>query len=240
MSLLTSIARSLEGHLDAFDAITPAWTLCAMLIARYRTLRHTSPPLKAIAEPLLRICTRLSSDPVVMAYLEQELVISEQSIALAACTPVSDVHIENSGLEYEEDIEQFLAAITVEARAIARVCEIVSSRMGRIRKGPKLDLIVIRPMISRLRASDEFLFDSLVRKWAFARTEHADATSLARLSTILVDAGCIVLPSLVHWAEDKCTTCAKQDLSKAAEIAIDILTMLIPLPGTETVHQDQV
>jgi mediator of RNA polymerase II transcription subunit 12 len=231
--LLTSIADTVNLHLETFAAIGALNDLFDILHGRLRFLaaqntETTRPFLKSLS----RVALRIPHLKMVAAQLSQELHHLDQKTAAEACSPVSDYMAEalqNSQVDFADEIEKVLESGTsMDQSTLERLFQTIIVRLEAAwGKNPgqqrKCGLLLAKLMIFDPKA-----FAAMMTVWLSQAMANEGRPNLSTVLGHLISMECLRLDDVLSVSAEfleKGPALAKH--TAAATLALEVLTLVL-------------
>lgn len=200
--LLASLADTICFHLDAFSAIGALADLHSRLIQAYQSMRANHRLPRQFIFSLISLATIVSSSGVSLSSLQQDMARGDRSLAIAACSPVSDgmaESLQQAGPAFTEEFEAVLSTGNrMEQQTMAQLFKLLAERLdkGHHQNQAESDKILCG-LYARLRIYRIAQFDSLIDAWLQRLVNTADSR-LKQLLPLLISTGCVSFQTCVE------------------------------------------
>ncbi|KAJ4140166.1 RNA polymerase II mediator complex subunit [Fusarium equiseti] len=203
--VLASVADTVHSNLQIFSALGSANDLFNILIERLKSMNdeHGIVPRPLLAA-LSSLAQRMTGHEVIASHLRQELLQSDRSNAIDACSPVSDIvaapaqHAEN---ELAEDIEKQLSSGTrLDPPTMNKLFRRIIPALERGWEKTDDTRRVFATLLTRIRVFDAHHFDKLMTDWTSHVRSLPNRSPLFGLFPLLVSTGCLTMPILMSTA----------------------------------------
>ena len=205
VDLLSSCVDTVNANLDVFLALGSGEDLFDMLLERLRCVnREQGISVRPLIVSLSLLAPRLRHRDDVAKQLADELVQNDRSIAIDACSPVSDsMAAQGHGAEGEvsEQIDKLLAnGNTIDHPTMNRLFRQLAPKLEA--GWAKLDgsRRVFASLLARLRILDAMHFDKLMADWVSHIRTLDQRQPLVELFPLLVSMGCLSMATLLRTA----------------------------------------
>lgn len=209
--VLASVADTVHSNLQIFSALGSANDLFNILIERLKLMNEEQ---GIVPRPLLAalssLAQRMTGHEVIASHLRQELLQSDRSNVIDACSPVSDIvaapaqHAEN---ELAEDIEKQLSSGTrLDPPTMNKLFRRIIPALERGWEKVDDTRRVFATLLTRIRVFDAHHFDKLMTDWTSHVRSLPNRSPLVSLFPILVSTGCLAMPILMSTASPPSTS----------------------------------
>ncbi|KAF5027307.1 hypothetical protein F66182_601 [Fusarium sp. NRRL 66182] len=203
--VLASVADTVHSNLQIFSALGSAEDLFNSLIERLKSMNEE---LGIVPRPLLAavssLAQRITGHEAIAAQLRQELLQSDRSNAIDACSPVSDIvaapaqHAEN---ELAEEVEKLLSNGTrLDPPTMNKLFRTIIPALERGWAKKDDTRRVFATLLSRIRVFDAHHFDKLMTDWTSHIRSQAARSPLTSLFPLLISTGCLAMPIIMSTA----------------------------------------
>jgi mediator of RNA polymerase II transcription subunit 12, fungi type len=193
--LLASITDTVNFHVEVFSSLGTLEELHSHLFRAYLSLRTSSDLPRLFITSLIALGSLLPSDLVSVSSLRQDLAWGDRSLAIAACSPVSDgmaETLQQAGPTFAEEFEAVLSTGNrMEEQTMTQLFNVLVGRMekGLYQTQAENDEILCA-LQARLRIYRIAQFDSLITAW-LRRLLTSTELRVMQLLPILITTGCI-------------------------------------------------
>ncbi|KAL9114286.1 MAG: hypothetical protein Q9227_001708 [Pyrenula ochraceoflavens] len=168
-AVLAAAADTLCHHLDALWMIGAFEDLHSALFEAYQRLRSSNTASKNLVVSLAQLSSRKPFPAVPLSMLRQDLARGERSVAVAACSPISDHmadSLQQAGSTFSEEFDQVLSAgNSIDDQTMASLFSTLTSRLESTSRDAKNQDEIFCQMLCRLKAFRVRYFDTLMIKW---------------------------------------------------------------------------
>jgi mediator of RNA polymerase II transcription subunit 12, fungi type len=200
--LLASIADTVHFHLDAFSALGVFEDLHSRLFQAYSPIRATSGLPREFIVSLISLGSVVSSHLISVLSLQQALARGDRSLAVAACSPVSDgmaESLQQAGPTFMEEFEAVLSTGNrMEEQTMTQLFNVLA---GRLEKGhyqiEAENDEVLCALYARLRIYRIAQFDTLIAAWV-RKLLTTDESRVQQLLPILISTSCVSFEECVN------------------------------------------
>lgn len=202
--VLAACAETINVNLPIFLALGSAEESFGVLIERLRQIGQQSNVPRPLLAAISHLAQRMPNRKDIAVQLRQELLQSDRSNAIDACSPVSDnmvAQTSNGDGELSEEIDKLLASGNrIDHPTMNRLFRTILPRLEAGWAKGDDSLRVFAFLLTKMRVFDTHHFDKLMGDWiSYVRT--LDSRSrMADLLPLLVTAGCLTVPTLLHTA----------------------------------------
>lgn len=243
--VLAACADTLHSHLETFAALESADALFSGLLDRLRAITReqgvAARPLLAALSSLVR---RLPHREEIAKQLMRELVQSDRSNALDACSPVSDnmaMQAQSTDGEVSEQIDKLLASGNrIDHPTMNRLFRNIVPKLEAGWTRADESCRVFGLLLSRLRIFDPPHFDKLMADWVSHIRTLKGRPPLMQLLPLLVSLGCLPMSTMIRTAnaappavDGTPSSVGPTPPSSAVYLQelLQLLVMPLPMPG---------
>jgi mediator of RNA polymerase II transcription subunit 12, fungi type len=200
--LLASITDTVNFHLDAFSALGVFEDMHSRLFRAYLALRANSGLPRRFIVALISLGSVVSSHLLPVPSLQQDLARGDRSLAMAACSPVSDgmaESLQQAGPTFMEEFEAVLSTGNrMEEQTMTQLFNVLA---GRLEKGhyqiEAENDEVLCALYARLRIYRIVQFDRLIAAW-LRKFLTTDESRVQQLLPILISTSCVSFEECVN------------------------------------------
>ncbi|EME38817.1 hypothetical protein DOTSEDRAFT_48322 [Dothistroma septosporum NZE10] len=211
-ALLATVTDTISMHAMTLATLGRLQLLLDSLLEQYRHLRSQQPLDRSFILALVFLMRRFPEKASFVKLLENDLLICDQRISLAACSPASDnlVSMQASNLESHADIDAvFASGNTMDEQLMHRVFTRIAKCAGAAPTAQASNPSKVCGWLNQLRAIDIGGFELLARHYIRACLKNAEDTNVpAQVLCALVASGCIQLDTVADLALEAKTTLA--------------------------------
>jgi len=231
IACIVSIARF---RLPTILALSDGASLPLCALDTYCICRATSPPSRVIVQTLLEIFTHLQVQGRIQEYLQHEIVLWDQTFAVMACSPLSDLQTDgiqpSAGLL--DDLEGIInQAHILEADIVESVLAMLSARLLELKRFSCLDKAALRVLFQRGRICNA---DDLVLPWLADQLGKPEHQSWAEAVSVLISCGGISTQIFIAAGATAYEAAVHASAAYGAQAANTILGVMIDV-GTSDV-----
>jgi hypothetical protein len=223
-----SIARC---RLPTILALSGGESLPLRVLDTYCICRATSPPSRIVVQALLEIFTHLQVQGRIQEYLKHEIVLWDQTFAVMACSPLSDIQVDGSqsSASLLDDLEGVVSQAQIpESDTVERVFAMLSARSSELEDFSCVDKGRLHVLFQRVRICNA---GSVVQPWLIDQLKDSEHQSCVRAISVLISCGGIstevfsaasakAYEAAVHAG----TTCAVQIATTILSLMVDVIT----------------
>lgn len=193
--LLASVADTVSFHLDDFSALGVLADLHQRIFQAYSTVRANGGLPRQYLVSLISLGSVVPSNLISVWSLQQDLARGDRSVAVAACSPVSDgmaESLQQAGPAFTEEFEAVLSTGNrMEAQTMTQLFHVLSERLekGQYQTEAENDEILCA-LHARLRIYRIAQFDALISGW-LERLLQTTKSRVKQLLPILISTGCL-------------------------------------------------
>lgn len=152
--VLAMVSETVNAHLEEFSAIGALDPLCTLLEQAYSRIRTSTSLFRSLVVSLLNLSSRLRGGPIKPAPLHEDLARGDRSVAIAACSPISDHMAESlqmAGSSFIDEFDQLLSTGNImDDQAMTRLFYTLTERIELAVDACQADTIGLCHMILRL------------------------------------------------------------------------------------------
>ena len=199
--LLASITDTVNYHLDAFSALGAFEDLHSQLFRAYMCMRTDSELPRHFIVSLVSLGSIVSSNLVSLSLLQQDLARGDRSLAVAACSPVSDGMAESLQQAGPSFIEEFEAVLStgnrMEEQTMTQLFNVLARRLekGHYQIQAENDEILCA-LYARLRVYRLAQFEALIATWLRKILNTANSR-VKQLLPVLISTNCVSFEACV-------------------------------------------
>lgn len=202
--VLAACADTINANLSIFLALGSAEEAFNILVERLRQIGQQSTVPRPLLAAISHLAQRMPGRKDTASQLRQELLQSDRSNAIDACSPVSDnmvAQTSNGDGELSEEIDKLLASGNrIDHPTMNRLFRTILPRVEAGWTKHDDSLRVFASLLTKMRVFDMHHFDKLMADWiSYVRT--LDSRSrMVDLLPLLVTTGCLTVPTLLQTA----------------------------------------
>ncbi|ERF76809.1 hypothetical protein EPUS_07989 [Endocarpon pusillum Z07020] len=199
--LLASITDTVSYHLDAFSALGAFEDLHSGLFQAYMCMRTNSELPRHFIVSLVSLGSLVSSNLVSLSILQQDLARGDRSLAVAACSPVSDGMAESLQQAGPSFIERFETVLStgnrMEEQTMTQLFNVLARRLekGHYQIQAENDEVLCA-LYARLRVYRLAQFEALIATWLRKILNTANSR-VKQLLPVLISTNCISFEAFV-------------------------------------------
>jgi mediator of RNA polymerase II transcription subunit 12, fungi type len=193
--LLASITDTVNFHLDAFSTMGAGTNLHTRLFRLYLSMRSRNQLPRTFIVSLISLGSLVPSHLVSVSLLQRDLATGDKSLAVAACSPVSDgmaESLQQAGPTFAEEFEAVLSSGNrMEEQTMIQLFNVLTERLekGQYQTQAENDGILCA-LHARLRIYRIAQFDALIVAWLEKLLTTANSRFI-QLYPVLISTGCI-------------------------------------------------
>ena len=226
--ILTAITDTINGHFDTLAAIGAVDDLFQILWQQYQALNNRKRIEKCFVESLTDLGVRLPKAVQEVRSLRRRLLLYEQTIAVAACSPISDhmaEALQSAESTFSDETDQLMASGTcMDKQVLSQVFQTIVKRLEFSWHGPAEPAVDFGQLLIRLRSFGPKTFDLLISGWLEDILRSTSRPSLGTILTPLICTNALTLDLVLTR-----TVALLQGTwppNKQTEIVIDVLDLL--------------
>lgn len=237
VEVLASCADTVHSNLQVFYAIGSADDLFNGLIERLKSIneQHGIAPRPLLAS-LSSLSQRMTGHETIASQLRHELLQSDRSNAIDACSPVSDnmmAPVQSAEGEVAEEIEKLLAGGTnLDPPTMNRLFRTIIPRLENGWRKKDETRRVFATLLARIRIFDTNHFDKLMTDWTSHLRTLPTRPLLTDLLPLLISTGCLTMSIVLSTASAPSPSYLAQPTQHGATTYLQELLqfLIMPLP----------
>jgi len=234
ISCIVSIARF---RLLTILALSDGASLPLRILDTYCICRATSPPSRVIVQALLEIFTHLQVQGRIQEYLQHEIVLWDQTFAVMACSPLSDLQTDviQSSASLLDDLEGIVSqAQVLEVDTVERVLAMLSARLLELQTFSCLDRAALRVVFQRVRVYNA---NHLVLPWLADQFKKPGHRSCAGAVSVLISCGGISTQIFIAAGAKAYEAAVHASAAHAATVATTVLGVLVDVVTNDVLFE---
>ena len=199
--VLASVTDTVNFHLDAFSALEVVEDLHPQLFRAYLAMRTSTALPRQFIVSLISLGSIIPSNLLSVSSLQQDLARGDRSLAVAACSPVSDgmaESLQQAGPAFTEEFEAVLSTGNrMEEQTMTQLFSVLAERLekGHYQNQAENDEILCA-LHARLRIYRIAQFDALLAAW-LKKLATTTKSRLKHLLPILISTSCVAFEAYV-------------------------------------------
>ena len=226
--ILAAITDTINHHFDTLTAIGAVENLFQALWQQYQAIHSCIRVEKYFIESLIDLGRRLPKATQQVRFLEKRLVLYEQTILAAACSPISDhmaEALQSADSTFPDEIDQLMASGTsMDKPILSQVFQAITKRLELSWQEPTEPSVNFAQFLVRLRSFDPRTFDSLITEWLGNIISSTTRPSLGTILPPLICTHALTLDLVLTQAVALLQ--GTRNSGRLAEVAIDTLDLL--------------
>ena len=226
--ILTAITDTVNFHFDTMAAIGAVDDLFQTLWEQYQIVHHRQPLEKYLVESLIDLGGRLPKAVHEVRSLRKELLLYEQTISAAACSPISDhmaEALQSAEVTFADEIDQLLASGTsMDKQVLSQVFRMIIKRLEHSWREPVQPTSDFAELLVRLRSFGSETFDILIDDWLHDMLCSTGRPSLTTVLPPLICTNSVTLSVVLTQTAALLRSTTPQ--SKFIKVVLDTLDLL--------------
>ena len=233
--VLASCTDTVHSNLQVFYAIGSAEDLFNNLIEQLKSIneQHGIAPRPLLAS-LSSLSQRMSGHQAIAQQLRHELLQSDRSNGIDACSPVSDnmmAPVQSADYEVAEEMEKILATGTnLDPPTMNRLFRTIIPRLENGWRKKDDTRRLFANLLTRIRIIDSTHFDKLMTDWTSHLRTLPTRPPLTDLLPLLISTGCLAMSIILSTASPPTTSFAGQPPEHGAQTYLQELLQLFIMP----------
>jgi mediator of RNA polymerase II transcription subunit 12 len=248
---LAACADTVNANLSIFLALGSAPESFNLLVERLRMFSQQGAVPRPLLAAVCHLAQRMPGRAEMANQLRQDLLQSDRSNAIDACSPVSDSMVPQAQAgegELSEEIDKLLATGNrIDHPTMNRLFRTIVPRLeAGWAKGDE-SCRAFASLLTKMRVFDTHHFDKLMSDWISHVRSLAKRPRLPDLYPLLVTAGCLTVSALLHTANasppmtsNPPSNVESTDGSSATYLQELLALILTKLPKTASLTQEEV
>lgn len=207
VELLASCTDTLNLHLATLAALGIAGSLFDVLMGRLKSIvEEQGIAARPLLASLAMLAPRFPGHETLGIQLKQDLIRSDRSTAVDACSPVSDnmaARLQDDEGELHEEIEKLLMnGTSMDRSTMNRLFGTVISKLHVCWDKADDRQRAYSTLLTRLRLFDAQHFDSLMTKWILQIRNSPSRPAILEIFPLLVSVGCLSIAIILATTGD--------------------------------------
>lgn len=238
--LLTCAVDTLNRHFECFTIIGALGDMFRSFYEAFLRVKNNGQPLYDLAYSMAEVGHRLPNEVNSLTLLRQELSRADRNLALAVCSPVSDMAetLNDASPSFNEDMDHFLSSGNSmdEMTMILVFQKLIQQLAFYNEKDASMPGTVCRHLV-QLRSFNSKHFDLLLVQWLETTLKSTSRPRLSQLLHPLVGIGCVTLPAFATLMMKILQSGSLQtDTLALPDLLVDFLDLLVPNYSGEPLH----
>lgn len=229
VDVLACVADMLCKNRASIMSMTAGVPLPRKVLDQYCLWRATSPPSRLVVDPLLMVFQAMHTKGRIIEYLEHEVVLWNQNLAMTASSPLSDFQVEppRSSSSLLEELESIIASNPVMDETCAqRLLSSLSTYWPYMHELPRKEEISISILLSHLKKACP---EQFMREWLRNMLLTQSLLDGGQTVATLIKIGAITMEIFVVSATNAHRTIQAEDPVRADVIATMSLRAMISI-----------